>query len=88
MTIKKNQEKEPMKSAFSECPHKEECFEKIMDFTLNQLDERILRSLETVKGNPPPTNGKSTIASNRYLSAFRSRNHNTLTKKKPKKSRA
>jgi len=52
MTIKKNKEKEPMNSAFSECPHKEECFEKIMDFTLNQLDERILRSLETVKGNP------------------------------------
>ena len=52
MTIKKNKEKEPMKSAFSECPHKEEFFEKIMDFTLNQLDERILRSLETVKGTP------------------------------------
>jgi len=47
-----NQQKESKKSAFFQCAHKEECFNMIMDFTLDQMRERIVRSLETVKGTP------------------------------------
>jgi len=51
MTEKKNQE-ESKKSAFSQFPYNEECFEKISEFALIQLGEGILKSLENVKATP------------------------------------
>jgi len=48
MTEEKNQEKESKKCAFSKCAHKEDCFDKITEFTTGQIAERFVESLKDV----------------------------------------
>jgi hypothetical protein len=46
MTEEKNQEKEPKKSAFSECPHKKECTSEVVCDILGKFDTEIFKDVK------------------------------------------